>query len=74
MNRRDLITILLFVLWGLYVIFIIPTFAFAVSPKMLIAIFTFSMFILLVLYATFGILSFTIKRFREWCDKKIFKS
>lgn len=66
MNRRDIIIILLVLIWCAFVYFIIPTLG------DIILWFAISLVVLDALMILLLILSFVIKRFGEWGDCKIF--
>jgi len=71
MNRRDIIICFLVLIWGLFVIFILPTMA-ATSLDLMIC-FMCSMIILLSMFGVLIVISLAIKNFGEWGDKKLFK-
>ena len=71
MNRRDLIIISLILLWGAFVYFFLPSMA-TTSLGLMVG-FTCSMMVLIGFFILLIILSFVIKKFGEWGDKKLFK-
>ena len=71
MNRRDLIIISLIFLWGAFLYFFLPNMA-TTSLGLMVG-FTCSMMVLIGFLILLIILSFVIKKFGEWGDKKLFK-
>lgn len=71
MNRRDLIIISLILLWGAFLYFFLPNMA--TTALGLMVGFTCSMMVLIGFLILLIILSFVIKKFGEWGDKKLFK-
>lgn len=72
MNRRDVIIGLLALIWALFVWFILPTME--LTSMGLIVCFTCSMAILTMAIILLIVLSFVIKRFGTWGDKKLWHS
>ena len=70
MNRRDVIMLLIIIIWGLYVYFIIPMIT---VPELFMGYFTLSAFVICLLFIILSILSSSIKKFGKWCNKEIFK-
>ena len=70
MNRRDVITLLIIIIWGLYIYFILPI---TTAPELLIGYFTLSIFVVCLLFIILFILSASIRKFGKWGDKEIFK-
>jgi hypothetical protein len=70
MNRRDVITLLIIIIWGLYAYFILPI---TTKPELLIGYFTLSGFVVCLLFIILFILSLSIRKFGKWGDKEIFK-
>lgn len=70
MNRRDVITILLILLWGALSIFLLPRIT--TTTVGLMAYFTLGSFALMACLIILLALSLIIKKFGNWGDKKIF--
>ena len=70
MNRRDLIFIFLIIVWGIFIVFVIPTLC--KTAMELIMMFDLTLFAVLLLFIVVLILSLCIKRFGCWGDKKVF--
>lgn len=70
MNRRDVITLLIIIIWGLYIYFILPI---TTTPELLIGYFTLSTIVVCLLFIILFILSASIRKFGKWGDKEIFK-
>jgi hypothetical protein len=70
MNRRDVIMLLIIIMWGLYIYFILPI---TTAPELLMGYFGFSTFIVCLLFTILFILSSSIRKFGKWGDKEIFK-
>lgn len=70
MNRRDVIMLLIVIIWGLYTYFILPI---TTAPELLIGYFTLSGFVVCLLFIILFILSISIRKFGKWGDKEIFK-
>lgn len=70
MNRRDVIMLLIVIMWGLYIYFILPI---TTAPELLIGYFTLSAFVVCLLFIILFILSLSIRKFGKWGDKEIFK-
>jgi hypothetical protein len=71
MNKRDIITISLTLIWSGVCLFFTNIFGDSLTSSEIIAIFAFTLLMLCVSLILLIILSMTIKRFGKWGDQKI---
>ena len=71
MNRRDIITISLILIWSGICLFFTNIFGDSLTSSEIIAIFALTLLMLLVSLILVIVLSMTIKRFGKWGDQKI---